>query len=308
MDPLRWIILIVGAAVMVGIYLWGRRSGRTAARAEPERQRWEPALGDEQTQTPDDRREPVFADFGGTPPDADDIAPDEGTFAPEMTDAAPAAPTAAAHAPAVAPSAPPVAAAPRPQAAEATSGGSSSPEAHEAERRPAARPSGAFDAAEELLPVARVERAPAAEATPGPVDEGVRSPRHAVLLALHLRGRQGPLPAAEVAAAARGLGLNFDADGRGVLLYRDHQPRVVYRLAPTVRIDEEGKDARTLTLYAEVGEPGGGHDSLQHMVHTGRRLAELLDALLLDGLGRPLTDDTIARLERRLDELTGKRV
>lgn len=310
MDPLRWIILIVGAAVMVGIYLWGRRSGRTAVRTEPERQRWEPALADEQVQTPEDRREPVFADFGEAMAEPDETAREDEWIEPEMPDATPMSPAADSHRPPIATqatAAQPAPAQPRPESAEAAPGAAPSVDTDEAERPHAARGSSAFEAAEELLPVARVEPAPTAAAAPDAVEEVVRGQQHAVLLALHLRGRQGPLPAAEVGAAARGLGLNFDADGHGVLLYRDDHPRVVYRLAPTVRIDEEGTDARTLTLYAEVSEPARGRDSLRHMVHTGRRLAELLDALLLDGLGRPLTDGTIARLERRLDELTGKR-
>ncbi len=298
MDPLRWIILIGGAAVMIGIYLWGRRSGRTAARAAPDRQRWEPALGDEQTQTPEDRREPVFADFGDAPAELDETFQDDEPVAPARTEAPPAT-----HEPPV-PS--PASAAEPAEPLQPAPTAASSGEATETGERFPVRGSSAFDAPEELLPVARVDRPPPVTADAAE-EEVVRGHGHAVLLALHLRGRQGPLPAAEVAAAARGLGLNFDADGRGVLLYRDHQPRVIYRLASTVRIDEEGADARTLTLYTEVDEPGGGHESLRHMVHTGRRLAELLDALLLDGLGRPLTDETVVRLERRLDELTGKR-
>jgi cell division protein ZipA len=39
MDELRWILIVCGAVLLVGIYLWGRRSGRQAAQSNLERGR-----------------------------------------------------------------------------------------------------------------------------------------------------------------------------------------------------------------------------------------------------------------------------
>jgi len=69
MDELRWILIVCGAVLLVGIYLWGRRSGRQAAesnlalergRAQQFSPREQPASVAEERAAPDPPGDPAY--------------------------------------------------------------------------------------------------------------------------------------------------------------------------------------------------------------------------------------------------------
>lgn len=71
MDELRWILIVCGAVLLVGIYLWGRRSGRQAAesnlalergRAQQFSPREQPASVAEEREDPDQPGDPAYGE------------------------------------------------------------------------------------------------------------------------------------------------------------------------------------------------------------------------------------------------------
>jgi len=287
MPELRWILIVFGAALMLGIYLWGRRNSRQAAAGEE-------ALSRSHESLPEPHSAYVFRDE----PAGDAIEPtlDESTDGSEE----PMEPIVAdrRHRPVEAPDAA--------DEAEQSVADTQPPMRERDGRRARIEPKfgdGDVETASLSQPAEAV-RTPAAAAVAAPTISMSTTPPprrsdRRKIMALRIAAGAQRLPGDQLLAAMEGEGLQH---GKYDVFHRiDADGATLFSVASMVEpgtfdpLRMAGESFPGITLFTQL--PGAVESMLafNEMVQTSRRLQEQLGGTLQDERGVPLT---IHRLER----------
>jgi len=289
MPELRWILIVFGAALMLGIYLWGRRNSRQAAASEEALLRSHDSLPgphsayvfrdepagdviestlDESADGADDPMEPIVADRRHRPADAEEASDEAEQSAAD----------------------PPL-----------------SPVKERDGRRARIEPKfgdGDIETASPSQPAEAV-RAPAAPALAAPTISMSNTPpqqrrsERRKIMALRIAAGAQRLPGDQLLAAMEAEGLQH---GKYDVFHRiDTDGATLFSVASMVEpgtfdpLRMAGESFPGITLFTQL--PGAVESMLafNEMVQTSRRLQEQLGGTLQDERGVPLT---IHRLER----------
>jgi cell division protein ZipA len=268
MEGLRTILLLIGAAVVAGVWWWSTRRGREPA---PLRPRAEPSLGaiarEARAAAPIDRLPDALPDAKGRMPDHPDYDPD--TTAPRAAQSSAPAALRAADA--------------------------------EAARLAAAAPPPAAELAEvfgDAPTEARLERG-----EPGP---GFDPARDMILSLFVLPAAGERFLGAEVVETLGGAGLRFGQ--RQVFHRLAPDGASMYCVANMVEpgtLEPEAvrfEHIPGLLFFAVLPGPRSGTDTFADMIATARRVAQRLRGELADAERSSLTPQTIQHLRERVVE------
>jgi cell division protein ZipA len=287
MPELRWILIVFGAALMLGIYLWGRRNSRQAAASEE-------ALLRSHDSLPEPHSAYVFRDKP-----ADDVIEPTLDESADVADDEPMEPIVAdrRHRP--------VDAEETSDEAEQSAADTSAVKERDG-RRARIEPKfgdGEIETASPSQPAEAV-RAPAAPAVAAPTISMSNTPQprrsdRRKIMALRIAAGAQRLPGDQLLAAMEAEGLQH---GKYDVFHRiDADGATLFSVASMVEpgtfdpLRMAGESFPGITLFTQL--PGAVESMLafNEMVQTSRRLQEQLGGTLQDERGVPLT---IHRLER----------
>lgn len=284
MPELRWILSIFGLALLIGIYLWGRRSSSAGATERPMRDRSEPALDaasafDDAHEYANEARE--LEAF----PEEDSSAPSE--LAPPDDDDLPE------HA-----------------VEDSTSGVEPQPvrERHHARIEPtlsdesmtAEQPAKAPESSEALRSEAPPRQAPTPSMSSTPAPRRIER-RKIIVLRLAVPQR---IPGDRLLEALQAEALQH---GKYEVFHRmDEHGSAIFSVASmvepgTFELDKMAQESYPgITLFAQLPGPIAGMLAFNELVNCGRRLHATLGGTLQDERGVPLTVHRIERIRQEI--------